>query len=39
MACGNNQQSVETTSNGSGYVILVVLYILLAIILGSIWMY
>ncbi len=39
MACGNNQQPVETINNGNGYVILVVLYILLAIILGSIWMY
>ena len=39
MACGNNQQPVKTINNGSGYVILVVLYILLAIILGSIWMY
>lgn len=42
MASGNNCQhneTVVTTNYGSGHIIIIVLYILLAIILGSLFTY
>ncbi len=38
MACQNNQPTCET-NNGAGYIVVIVLYILLAIILGSLFAY
>ncbi|MDO4962533.1 MAG: hypothetical protein Q4E75_00295 [bacterium] len=36
-SCDNNTVSNVRTNTGTGYIILIVLYILLAIILGSYW--
>ena len=35
MACGENVTTTNTCRRGNGYVVIIILYILLAIILGS----
>ena len=39
MTCQNNQPTCETHNDGAGYIVVIVLYILLAIILGSLFIY
>lgn len=39
MACGENVTTTNTCRRGNGYVVIIVLYILLAIILGGIVSY
>ena len=35
MSCNSNESSQNKTNNGIGYIIIIVLYILLAIMLGT----